>query len=52
MFLALTRGTAPRRATPSAASWASLEHERHKKLIGEVTDPQATVALLNEARKK
>jgi len=29
----------------------SLDHERYKKLIVEVADPQATFALLNGVRK-
>ena len=36
---------------PERSVVVSLEHERYKKLIVEVADPRATVALLNSARK-
>ena len=35
---------------PEQTVVVSLEHERYKKLIVEVADPHATVALLNSAR--
>lgn len=37
---------------PANTIVVSLDHERYRKLIVEVADPQATAALLNDARSK